>query len=42
MPERDGCIPGVPCWVDTSEPNPEAAVDFYSSTFVPENKDLGG
>jgi predicted enzyme related to lactoylglutathione lyase len=33
MPERDGYIPGVPCWVDTSQPDPEAAVDFYSSLF---------
>jgi hypothetical protein len=30
MPERDGYIPGVPCWVDTSQPDPEAAVEFYS------------
>src|SRR5258708_19933884 len=29
MPERDGYIPGVPCWVDTSEPDPEAAATFY-------------
>jgi uncharacterized protein len=33
MPERDGYIPGVPCWVDTSEPDPEAAVDFYGGLF---------
>jgi predicted enzyme related to lactoylglutathione lyase len=33
MPERDGYIPGVPCWVDTSQPDPEAAVDFYSRLF---------
>ena len=33
MPERDGYIPGVPCWVDTSQPDPEAAVDFYSALF---------
>jgi predicted enzyme related to lactoylglutathione lyase len=33
MPERDGYIPGVPCWVDTSQPDPEAAVDFYSGVF---------
>ena len=26
MPERDGYIPGVPCWVDTSQPDPDAAV----------------
>jgi uncharacterized protein len=33
MPERDGYIPGVPCWVDASEPDPEAAVGFYSGLF---------
>src|SRR4051795_272952 len=33
MPERDGYIPGVPCWVDASQPDPEAAVDFYGGLF---------
>jgi uncharacterized protein len=33
MPERDGYIPGVPCWIDTSQPDPEAAVDFYRGVF---------
>ena len=33
MPERDGYIPGLPCWVDTSQPDPHAAVDFYSGLF---------
>ena len=33
MPERDGYIPGVPCWVDTSQPDPEAAVEFYRGLF---------
>ncbi len=33
MPERDGYIPGVPCWVDTSHPDPQAAADFYSGLF---------
>ena len=33
MPERDGYIPGVTCWIDTSQPDPEAAVDFYSGLF---------
>ena len=33
MPERDGYIAGVPCWVDTPQPDPEAAVDFYSGVF---------
>lgn len=33
MPERDGYIPGVPCWVDTSQPDPEAALPFYRGLF---------
>jgi uncharacterized protein len=33
MPLRDGYIPGVPCWVDVSEPDPEAAQDFYGGLF---------
>jgi uncharacterized protein len=33
MPERDGYIPGVPCWVDTAQPDPEAAANFYSGLF---------
>jgi uncharacterized protein len=33
MPERDGYLPGVPCWVDASQPDPEAAVAFYSGLF---------
>ena len=33
MPERDGYIPGVPCWVDTSQPDPEAALSFYGGLF---------
>jgi hypothetical protein len=33
MLERDGYLPGVPCWVDTSQPNPEAAVAFYGGVF---------
>ncbi|MDQ4132402.1 MAG: VOC family protein [Actinomycetota bacterium] len=33
MPERDGYIPGVPCWIDTIQPDPEAAVAFYSGLF---------
>jgi len=33
MPERDGYIAGVPCWVDTSQPDPEAAVAFYGDLF---------
>jgi predicted enzyme related to lactoylglutathione lyase len=33
MPERDGYIPGVPCWVDTSQPDPDAAAAFYGDLF---------
>lgn len=33
MPERDHYIPGVPCWVDTSQPDPEAVLEFYSGLF---------
>ena len=40
MPERDGYIPGVPCWVDTSQPDPEAAVAFYSGLFGWEFEDV--
>jgi predicted enzyme related to lactoylglutathione lyase len=40
MPERDGYIPGVPCWVDTSQPDPEGAVDFYSGLFGWEFEDV--
>jgi uncharacterized protein len=33
MSDRDRYIPGVPCWVDTSQPDPEAAVEFYGALF---------
>jgi predicted enzyme related to lactoylglutathione lyase len=33
VPERDGYIAGVPCWVDTSQPDPEAATRFYGGMF---------
>ena len=33
MSERDRYIPGVPCWVDTSQPDPAAAVEFYGGLF---------
>ena len=40
MAERDGYIPGVPCWVDTSQPDPEAAVAFYRGLFGWEFEDV--
>ena len=33
MPERDGYIPGVPCWVDTTQPDPDGAAEFYGGLF---------
>src|SRR5581483_6850137 len=33
VPERDRYTPGVPCWIDTNQPDPEAAVTFYSTLF---------
>ncbi|HEY8523503.1 MAG TPA: VOC family protein [Acidimicrobiales bacterium] len=33
MPERDRYIPGVPCWVDTLQPDPKAAARFYGDLF---------
>ena len=33
MSERDHYPPGVPCWVDTAQPDPGAAVDFYAALF---------
>jgi uncharacterized protein len=33
MLERNGYLPGVPCWVDTTQPDPEAAAAFYGGLF---------
>src|SRR4051794_2183833 len=33
MSAEDRYIPGVPCWIDTMQPDPEAAVAFYSGLF---------
>jgi uncharacterized protein len=33
MPDRDGYIPGVPCWIDAGVPDPQAAATFYSGLF---------
>jgi predicted enzyme related to lactoylglutathione lyase len=40
MPERDGYIPGVPCWIDTSHPDPDAAARFYRGLFGWEIEDV--
>ncbi len=33
MIERDGYMAGVPCWIDTSQPDPRAAAEFYGKLF---------
>jgi uncharacterized protein len=33
-------IPGVPCWIDTSQPDPDAAVGFYKGLFGWEFEDV--
>ncbi len=33
MSKQDRYIPGVPCWVDTSQADPEAATRFYGELF---------
>lgn len=33
MLKREGYLPGVPCWIDTSRSDPEAAVAFYTGLF---------
>ncbi|MEV0222340.1 VOC family protein [Streptomyces sp. NPDC050704] len=40
MPQRDGYIPGVPCWVDVSEPDLDAAREFYGGLFGWEFEDV--
>ena len=40
MPERDGYIPGVPCFVDTNQPDPEGALAFYGGLFGWEFEDV--
>ncbi len=40
MPERDGYIPGVPCWIDATHPDPEAALPFYGGLFGWEFEDV--
>ncbi len=39
MSERDGFAPGVPCWVDTWQPDADAAMSFYTQLFGWEAED---
>jgi len=40
MGEQDRYIPGVPCWIDTTQPDPEAAAAFYGGLFGWEFEDV--
>ena len=40
MSQGDRYIPGVPCWIDTTQPDPEAAVAFYRGLFGWECEDV--
>ena len=40
MSDQDRYIPGVPCWVDTTQPDPDAAVAFYRDLFGWEFEDV--
>ena len=40
MPQQDRYIAGVPCWIDTAQPDPGAAIDFYAGLFGWEFEDV--
>src|SRR3954453_16699242 len=40
MSEQDRYIPGVPCWADTIQADPRAAVAFYGDLFGWEFEDV--
>jgi uncharacterized protein len=40
MSDPDRYIPGVPCWFDTTQPDPQAAVAFYGELFGWEFEDV--
>ena len=40
MNKRQGYPTGVPCWADTTQPDPDAAVEFYSGLFGWECQDV--
>lgn len=39
MSEQDRYIPGVPCWIDTTQPDPAAGAAFYGDLFGWEMED---
>jgi predicted enzyme related to lactoylglutathione lyase len=40
MTDQDRYIPGVPCWIDTTQPDLDAAAAFYSALFGWEIEDV--
>jgi uncharacterized protein len=40
MSDQDRYIAGVPCWVDTTQPDPQAATSFYGDLFGWEFEDV--
>ena len=40
MGDRDGYTEGVPCWIDTTQPDPDAAASFYGGLFGWELEDV--
>jgi uncharacterized protein len=40
MIEREGFIPGVPCWFDSGRQSSDAAVEFYGKLFGWEFTDI--
>jgi predicted enzyme related to lactoylglutathione lyase len=40
MSEQDRYIPGVPCWIDTTQPDPAAGAAFYGDLFGWEIEDV--
>jgi uncharacterized protein len=40
MERNDRYIPGVPCWIDTTQPDPKAATSFYGGLFGWEFEDV--
>jgi hypothetical protein len=42
LSDRDGYLPGVPCWVATVQPDAEQAAHFYTELFGWEVLTAGG
>jgi predicted enzyme related to lactoylglutathione lyase len=42
MIKREQYVAGIPCWVDTTQPDPHAAADFYGRLFGWQFEDVAG